>query len=135
MALSDAITHLGLDRRVHMLGERVDIPALTAALDIATSSSFGEGFPNAIGEAMACAVPCVVTDVGDSRLIVDDTGRVVPAKDPYALANAWRELIEVGAEARLSLGTAARHRIKKNYSLSAVIRRYEDLYEELAEHK
>ena len=135
MALSDAITHLGLDRRVHMLGERVDIPALTAALDIATSSSFGEGFPNAIGEAMACAVPCVVTDVGDSRLIVDDTGRVVPAKNPYALANAWRELIEVGEEGRLSLGTAARHRIKKNYSLSAVIRRYEDLYEELAEHK
>ncbi len=131
--LSNTIVDLGLDRRVHMLGERTDIPALTAALDIATSSSsYGEGFPSAIGEAMACAVPCAVTDVGDSRVIVGDTGRVVPAKDSSSLANAWRELIEIGAESRANLGTAARRRVEKHYSLPAVIRRYEQLYTELA---
>ena len=57
---------LGLVERIHLLGERLDMPRLTAALDIAVSSSHAEGFPNVIGEAMACAVPCVVTDVGDS---------------------------------------------------------------------
>lgn len=61
----------------HLLGERTDIPDVDAALDIATSSSsYGEAFPNAVGEAMACAVPCVVTEVGDSARIVGDTGRV-----------------------------------------------------------
>lgn len=130
--LRAAIAANGLEGCVFLLGERRDVPEITAALDIATSSSSGEGFPNAVGEAMACAVPCVVTDVGESRLIVDDTGRVVTAKDSSGLADAWRELIEVGAESRANLGTAARHRIEKYYSLARVVRRYEQLYTELA---
>lgn len=134
VVLSRTIAELDLDGRVHMLGERTDIPAVTAALDIATSSSaYGEGFPNAVGEAMACAVSCVVTDVGDSRVIVGDTGRVVPPNDPEALANAWRELLDAGTEGRRRLGAAARQRIEKRYSLPTVIRRYEDLYQQLAE--
>jgi len=64
--------------RFHLLGERDDIACVFAALDIASSSSYGEGFPNTIGEAMATGVPCVVTDVGDSKVIVGDTGIVVP---------------------------------------------------------
>lgn len=128
-----AIAANGLEGCVFLLGERRDVPEITAALDIATSSSSGEGFPNAVGEAMACGIPCVVTDVGDSRLIVDDTGRVVPAKDSRGLAAAWRDLIEIGAESRANLGSAARRRIRKHYNLSAIIRRYEDLYEELTE--
>src|SRR5437762_2367360 len=80
----------GLDGRVHLMGCREDIARLTAALDIASSSSaFGEGFSNALGEAMACAVPCVATDVGDAARIVADTGRVVPPRNPEAMAAAW----------------------------------------------
>ncbi len=130
-ALEAAISEQHLDGRVCLLGERTDIPRLTAALDIATSSSSGEGFPTVVGEAMACGVPCVVTDVGDSRLIVDDTGRVVPVKDPNALARAWDGLVEIGVEGRAKLGAAARSRIERYYSLSTIVKRYENLYQEL----
>ena len=105
------------------------MPQITAALDIASSSSYGEGFSNTIGEAMSCGVPCVVTDVGDSAWIVGDTGKVVPPCDPAALATALRELIEIGAEARRTLSKQARQRIVENFSLESVVRQYEDLYE------
>jgi glycosyltransferase involved in cell wall biosynthesis len=116
----------------HLLGRRADIPRLTAALDIASSSSRGEGFANVIGEAMACGVPCVVTDVGDSARIVGDTGRVVPAGEPVALAAAWQELIAAGEATRRALGQAARARIAEHYSLNSVGDRYQALYRELA---
>ena len=84
-------TDLGIDAVLIWAGERSDMPAVYNALDIlASSSSFGEGFPNVIGEAMACGVPCVVTDVGDCVLIVGVTGVVVAANDPGALADGLR---------------------------------------------
>jgi glycosyltransferase involved in cell wall biosynthesis len=131
--LVEWITASGLRERCHLLGRREDVSRLTAALDIATmTSAYGEGFPNVVGEAMACAVPCAVTDVGDSGLIVHDTGRVVPPGDPIALAAAWRALIGLGPEGRETLGAAARRRIEKHFSLSVVVARYQSLYEELA---
>ena len=82
-ALAAIASALGLDGAVHFLGERADVRRVTAALDIAVSASrFGEGFSKAIGEAMACGVPCVVTDVGDAAVLVGETGRVVPPRQP-----------------------------------------------------
>lgn len=107
------------------------IPDIIAALDLVTSSSLSEGFSNVIGEAMACEVPCVVTDVGDSRQIVGDTGRVVPRQDPMAMAVAWHELFSLPAEARQALGKQARQRVEKLYSLEQVVLRYAKLYEQL----
>ncbi len=75
--LKQFIEKLGMSEKVFLLGERHDIPRITAALDIAACSSLAEGFPNVIGEAMSCGIPCVVTDVGDSALLVGDTGTVV----------------------------------------------------------
>ncbi|MBD2538444.1 glycosyltransferase [Coleofasciculus sp. FACHB-SPT36] len=128
-ALQDIIETWGLTERIHLLGERSDMPQITAALDIASSSSYSEAFPNVIGEAMSCGVPCVVTDVGDSAWIVGDTGRVVPARDPQALAHAWKELIDLGSMDRETLGHLARTRIIEHFSLDSVVTQYEELYE------
>jgi glycosyltransferase involved in cell wall biosynthesis len=127
--ISDTLRGLKLGNRIHLLGERHDMPLLTAALDIATSSSsWGEGFPNAIGEAMACAVPCVVTDIGDSARVVGPCGRSIVPRDPSALANAWGELLNLPSDERRELGQSARRRVMDRYSIDAVVRQYEDLY-------
>lgn len=85
---------LNISNQVIWTGARADMPAVYNGLDIAVSSSYGEGFPNVIGEAMACGVPCVVTDVGDSAWIVGDTGLVVPPKNPEVLKTAIAQLID-----------------------------------------
>lgn len=122
---------LRLDRVVYWLGFRNDIPRLLSSLDVHTSTSIGEGFPNAVAEAMACGVPCVVTDVGDSADIVGDTGFVVPSRNPQVLANAWRNLLQMSFDERCRLGEKARNRIIDNFSLEKVIPMYEELYQEL----
>lgn len=115
--------------RLYLLGERTDMPQLTAALDIACSSScWGEAFPNAIGEAMSCGVPCVATDVGDVRRIVGDTGIVVPAGDAAVLAAAWEHLLDMPAEERVAMGSAARARVDANFGIDSVARKYAALY-------
>ena len=129
--LSRMINDLGLSDAVDLLGERDDIESVIAALDILSLSSTAEGFPNCIGEAMACGVPGVTTDVGDAAILVGDTGRVVPVRDPDALADAWSQLYEMGEEARVELGMSARRRIEESFSLPSIARQYEDLYEGL----
>lgn len=123
----------GIADRCITLGERSDIPRLMTALDIATSSSaYGEGFPNAIGEAMACGVPCVVTDVGDSSLLIGDPGRVVPPRRPESLAAAWRKVLSMDKAVRAEVGQAARRRMEHQFDIVAITRRYEELYEQVA---
>ena len=123
---------LGLTRNLHMLGRRSDVPRLTAAFDIACSTSLGEGFPNILGEAMACGVPPVVTDVGDCAAIVGEAGRIVPPGDPAAMAAAWLEVLALAPEQRQKLGQAARHRVEANFDLDSIVARYQDLLTETA---
>ena len=118
--------------RIHLLGRRHDVQRITAGLDIACSSSYGEGFPNTVGEALACGVPCVVTDVGDSALLVAGEGKVVAPGAPQAFAEACQSLLALSAEQRREMGLRARKRIQSQYSIQSVVARYEELYEQLA---
>ncbi|MGB3641561.1 MAG: glycosyltransferase [Rivularia sp. (in: cyanobacteria)] len=132
--LVNLIQEYQLVRQTKLLGERRDIPAVAAALDIATlASAYGEAFPLVVGEAMSCGIPCTVTDVGDSAFIVGDAGRVVAPRNPEALAQAWEELIEMGTTSRQALGKAARARINKLFSIESIVSEYEKLYSSLAQ--
>lgn len=132
-ALMNMIERAKLAGRVHLVGPRADVPRLNAAFDIATLASLSEGSPNVIAEAMACGVPCVVTDVGDAARLVGNTGVVVPPQTSAALAGGWRQLLALSADERHRLGQLARRRIETNYSLTDTVNQYERLYSSLME--
>jgi glycosyltransferase involved in cell wall biosynthesis len=124
------IHELNLSDRVITLGERRDVAAIDNALDIAVCASMSESFPNAIGEAMACGVPCVVTDVGDCSYLVGDTRCVVPARNPQALAEAILHLASLPPDARAALGASARARVLSEFSTNRIVELFVELYEE-----
>ena len=131
-ALTGAIQAHGLAQHMHLLGRRDDMPRLMAALDVlASSSSFGEAFPNVLGEAMACGVPCVVTDVGDSAEIVGNTGRVVQAGDMQGLSMQMIELLRLPQAQRLALSRQASERVADNYEIGLVAGLYASFYARL----
>lgn len=82
---------------------------------------------------MACAVPCVATDVGDSADMVGDTGAVVPPSDAAALATAAARIAGLDEAERRRLGEAARRRVLSRYSLETVTAAYQALYRQLVE--
>jgi glycosyltransferase involved in cell wall biosynthesis len=98
------------------------------AMDALVSSSRSEAFPNAIGEAMACARPCVATDVGDVGRLLGETGWIVPPRDPQALARAMLDVRALSPDARRAQGRKARARIASQYELSRSTREHVDLY-------
>ena len=117
-------SELSKNPSIRFLGERSDIPRIMSALDIVVSSSaWGEGFPNVIGEAMASEVPCVVTDVGDSAYIVGKYGRVCLIGDDQCIASSLLQLIENKQE-RKKIGKRARIRIEENYSMDKIKKEY-----------
>lgn len=128
-ALQALMHSLGISDIVHAIGEVSDTARLTAALDLLCLSSSSEGFPNVVGEAMAAGVPCVVTDVGDTAWLVGDTGRVVPPRSPAALAAALGAELALSATERQQRGARARARILAEFTLPAIVRRYEALYD------
>ena len=103
---------LGIQDRVQWVDAQPDVRAVYNALDILCSASLSEGFPNVIGEAMACGRHCVVTDVGDSKLVVGDTGVAVPSDDAEALAAGLRQKLDQSV-----LNLKARQRILENFTV------------------
>jgi glycosyltransferase involved in cell wall biosynthesis len=127
--LTGWIKRTGYTENFYLLNLRTDIPRLTAALDLAVSSSaYGEAFPLVVGEAMACGVPCVVTNVGDSPNIIDDTGKVVPPRDSQALAYEIVNMLRLSPDERSRLGQLARSRVEDQFDIRAIVSKYEQLY-------
>lgn len=128
-ALSD---ELGLREMVSFLGVRTDVPELLGASDLSILASHEEGFSNAIIEAMAAALPMVVTDVGgNGEAVVEGvTGLVVPARDPVRLGAAVARLAG-DAAMRQAFGLAGRRRVAENFTLAACVDQYEAVYEGL----
>jgi glycosyltransferase involved in cell wall biosynthesis len=112
---------LGVADRVLWMGPRTDIRDVYSAVDVACSSAiWGEGFSNALAEAMACERVCIATDVGDSARILGDCGWIVPPGDVDALATAWTAALSLGAPERAEIGARARQKIKNEFSVRAM---------------
>ncbi|BCA54210.1 putative Lipopolysaccharide core biosynthesis glycosyltransferase [Nitrospira sp. KM1] len=112
--------HLG--QRLMWVGAQDDVEAVYNALDVlASCSSYGEGFSNVIGEAMACGVACVVTDVGDAKEIVGDTGIVVARDDAGALVHAWLTILSREDGQRHEMSVMVRKRIVEHYSVERLV--------------
>lgn len=125
-AVRQRMTEAGLAERLWLPGTRADIPAILRALDCFVLPSLAEGTSCTLQEAMACALPIVVTDVGGNAALLKqgELGMLVPSNDPEALANALQETLQVAAHP----GAAARAHITQHFALEVVIERYRQLF-------
>ena len=113
---------LALGDRLRWIQSYRDMAAAYNAIDLAVSASnCGEGFSNAIGEAMACGTPCVVTDVGDSARIVGNPEQVVLPQDPHAFAAACQRILALDPEQRAKLSYASRERIERDFNRQQLV--------------
>ncbi len=128
-ALEGQVAAAGLGERVRMLGDRGDVPALLAGFDVFAMSSISEGYSIALLEACASGLPVVATDVGGNREIVHDGshGRLVPARDPEALAAALLALLDDPA-LRSGMAAVARRWALAEATFAAMAARYQALY-------
>ena len=128
--LVSKIKELNLSNHVKLLGQNDDITKVMNGLDVyIQSSSYGEGFPNVVAEAMSCGTPCVVTDVGDARFIVGKNGWIVPPNNSIKLAKAIEKaLSEIGTSHWSRRCNKARLRIKDNFNIINMIKSYSNLW-------
>jgi len=127
-SLRKLATDMGLDESLVWAGSDSNMPAVYNSLNIASSSSsYGEGFPNVVGEAMACGVPCIVTDVGDSARVVGPSGIVVPPNDDEALCSAWIKMLSFDSKKLRALSIFSRNRIVDQFSVDALLDSSESL--------
>lgn len=115
-ALQERARTLGLADLVCWTGTRTDVADVYSALDLLVNCSYGEGFSNVIGEAMACGIPCVATDVGDSGAVLGSLGELVEPKNPGALTLGIKRLLE-----RRLAPTQIRQRIVEHFSLETLV--------------
>lgn len=126
--LKSKIEDLNLSKYIFLLGSRTDIDRIMNAFDIATSASLGESFSNALGEALSTGVPCVATDVGDSRVVLGGYGVVVEPNSASSLFNGWCQIISMDQEKRLYMTQSGRDNILKNYNIDSISSMYEENY-------
>ena len=128
--LKSLIKKLNLTDKIKLLGQNSKISEIMNGIDIyIQSSSYGEGFPNVVAEAMSCETPCIVTDVGDARYIVDKTGWVVPPNEEIRLFRVIENIInQIGTKKWNKRSSDARLRIKQNFNIKKMISSYNKLW-------
>lgn len=117
--------------RYFLLGERKDVPDILRAMDIYCLCSRAEGFPNSLGEAMACGKPCITTNVGDCAVLLNGNGIVVKPESDRALLSALKRLISSRVEKRETMGANSRKHIQETYSLRSLVAAYISLYKKV----
>jgi glycosyltransferase involved in cell wall biosynthesis len=125
------VRRLGLSSCTTLLGEYSAVEHFYPGLDIMCSSSIAEGFPNVVAEAMASGVPCVATDTGASRALVEGIGFVVEPRSSVALGDALCSLCAQSSDERRALGSLGRERVRAFHSMRAIAQQYMDLYSSL----
>lgn len=117
--------------KIKLLGKKSNVYSYLKISNIFTSTSLGEAFSNAIGEAMALELPCVVTDVGDSKSIIEDESMVVSIQNPEAIIEKWDILYKMDKQKRLEIGKKLKNKVVMQYSIESVYQKYINLYQEL----
>jgi glycosyltransferase involved in cell wall biosynthesis len=125
--LSDLATELGIQEHLDFLGELDNPLALFQTVDVNVSSSLGEAFPNVVAESMLVGVPNIVTDVGDSALIVGDSGWVVNKKSPRQLADALIEAMSLEPRTLSRRGLLAQKRIIREFPMHKMIQAFSEV--------
>lgn len=129
--LMQRINSTGFQERFILLGERSDGNKLLNAMNIFCLHSKSEAFPNVVVEAMCSGLPCVVTDVGDCRLIAGENAVIVPPQNHKLLAEALQKTVDLSEEQRIEIGRKARNHAVENYSLQNTVVKYANLYNKL----
>jgi L-malate glycosyltransferase len=131
-SMQTLVRSLGLEAHLSLLGRRSDMPEVLSAFDVFVLSSHDEGMSNAILEAMAMEKPVVATDVGGTAEVVrhGQSGLLVPAKDPEALAVAIGEVLSQPARAR-EMGRRGRRIVEEGFSAHSMVQQMEHLYLDL----
>lgn len=130
-ALVDQINKGGLYEQTHLLDQRSDISSIMNALDLhVLSSSYGEGFPNVIAEAMACGTPCIATDVGDSKIIVGDCGTIIEPNNIEKLSLAIMENLDLMHYDKQwqRLRQSSQQHIMQNFSIQTMVSKYKEIW-------
>ena len=129
LGLQESISNKALRQRIILLNQINNVQDILPAVDYLTQTSiYGEGFPNILGEAMACGVECFSTDVGDALQLIGDFGYPIPKQDPTAIAAAWSKVIAQDPETKQQRRDAARARIIEMFSISKIVDVYSNCY-------
>ena len=126
--LCSKIKSMGLSDTCKLLGERSNVNQIMNALDMVVLTSDSEGWPNVLGEAMACAKVCVSTDVGDVADLIGNAGFVNDVNDEEGLLESCCEVLSFGSDKKTLFGQRARQRIVEGFSLAKTVKQYDDLY-------
>ena len=128
--LTSLIKELKLSHKIKLLGKKNNISQIMNGIDIyIQSSSYGEGFPNVVAEAMSCGTPCIVTNVGDASHIVGKNGWVVPPNNEIKLARTIDSISDkIGSKKWNMISEDARMKIKDKFSIKKMISSYNKLW-------